>query len=62
MTSSHTDEPSSPADVGDTECDEILWSVMEFEDTVWQVMQAGASDARQVKPRIQSRDSHARRS
>jgi hypothetical protein len=47
MTSSHPDEPSSPADVGDIECDEILWDVMEFEDTVWQVMQAGGCEAGQ---------------
>jgi hypothetical protein len=34
MTSSKPVEPSSPSDVDDTERDEILWEVLEFEDKV----------------------------
>jgi hypothetical protein len=49
MTPSHAAEPSPPAGADDNERDDILWEVMEFEDKVWQVMQAGGCVAG-VKP------------
>ena len=48
VTPSHAALPSPPADADDHERDDILWGVMEFEDKVWQVMQAGGCEAGRV--------------
>ena len=48
MTPSHAAEPSPPAEADDNERDDILWEVMEFEDKVLQVMQAGGCEAGRV--------------